>query len=167
MSGLSAWELVCQPDGPPLRHSNCYRRVWMPASAVTGLAGILIDRTAACPGQRGRQERQGRAQAATRPAQAFWHAEGTQPAGGIMKRSRQPVIWPFTCYFTGAPGRIRTRDPLLRRYIRRVAGRRLLSPYELSSSGYYRWPSEGVVRSLPPLAPRLAPRNLLAFSIFE
>jgi hypothetical protein len=45
-----------------------------------------------------------------------------------MNRSQQPVIWPLTCYFSGAPGRIRTRDPLLRSYRRSVAGRRLVSP---------------------------------------
>jgi len=62
-----------------------------------------------------------------------------------MKRSQQPVIRSLSWYFTGAPGRIRTRDPLLRRYRRSVAGRRLLSLYGLSSCGYYRWLSEGVV----------------------
>ena len=62
-----------------------------------------------------------------------------------MKSSRQPVIWPLTCYFTGAPGRIRTRDPLLRRYRLSVAGGRLVSPWEPSSCDYYRWSSEGVV----------------------
>lgn len=30
------------PDGQPLRHSNFYRRVWMPAAAATGLAGIHL-----------------------------------------------------------------------------------------------------------------------------
>jgi hypothetical protein len=42
-----------------------------------------------------------------------------------------------------------------------------LSPYELPSSGYYRWLSEDVVWRLPSLAPRLAPRVLLAFANFE
>jgi hypothetical protein len=57
----------------------------------------------------------------------------------------------------GAPGRIRTRDPLLRRYRRSVAGRRLASLHEPFASSYCRWPSEGVALGLPPLAPRLAP----------
>jgi hypothetical protein len=38
----------------------------------------------------------------------------------------------------GAPGRIRTRDPLLRRHIRTVAGHRLASLHEPSSGGYCR-----------------------------
>jgi hypothetical protein len=63
----------------------------------------------------------------------------------------------------GAPGRIRTRDPLLRRHIQPVAGRRLTSLYEPSSSSFYGWPSEGVARSLTPLAPCLAPQVLVAF----
>jgi len=37
-----------------------------------------------------------------------------------------------------APGRIRPRDPLLRRHIRTVAGRRPASPYEPSNSSYCR-----------------------------
>jgi hypothetical protein len=84
-----------------------------------------------------------------------------------MNNPRQSVMCALSWYFAGAPGRIRTRDPLPRRYICSVAGRRLLSLYELSSSGYYRWPSEGVVRGLPPLALRLAPRVLLALANFE
>jgi hypothetical protein len=32
-----------------------------------------------------------------------------------MNRSQQPVISSLNWYFFGAPGRIRTRDPLLRR----------------------------------------------------
>ena len=47
-------------------------------------------------------------------------------------------------FWSNAPGRIRTRDPLLRSYRHSVGRRRLLSPYELSSCGYYRWLSEGV-----------------------
>ena len=65
---------------------------------------------------------------------------------------------------TGAPGRIRTRDPLLRRHIRAVAGRRLSSLYEPSNSSYCRWPSDGVARRRSPLAPQLAPSNLVAFA---
>jgi hypothetical protein len=63
-----------------------------------------------------------------------------------------------------APGRIRTRDPLLRRYRRMVAGRRLASPYKPSSSSYCSGLSEGVARSLPPLAPLLAHLNLVALA---
>jgi hypothetical protein len=39
-------------------------------------------------------------------------------------------------FWYGAPGRIRTRDPLLRRYRWRVAGRRLASLHKASSSSY-------------------------------
>jgi hypothetical protein len=81
-----------------------------------------------------------------------------------MNRSRQPVMYVLSWDFTGAPGRIRIRDPLLRRYVKSVAGRRLASPCKPSSSDYCRWPSEGVAQRLPALAPRLAPRNLLAFA---
>ena len=34
-----------------------------------------------------------------------------------MNRSQQPVISSLNWYFFGAPGRIRTRDPLLRRSV--------------------------------------------------
>jgi hypothetical protein len=81
-----------------------------------------------------------------------------------MNRPRQSAICPLSWYFAGAPGRIRTRDPLLRRHIRTVAVRRLTSLYELSNSSYCRWPSDGVARRLPPLAPLLAPQNLVAFA---
>ena len=64
----------------------------------------------------------------------------------------------------GAPGRIRTRDPLLRRHIRSVAVRRLASLYEPSNSSYYRRLSEGVAQRLSVLAPQLAPRIMLAFA---
>jgi hypothetical protein len=67
-------------------------------------------------------------------------------------------------FWSSAPGRIRTRDPLLRRYRRSFAGRRLSSLCEPSSSIYCRWLSEGVAWRLPALALRLAPRNLLAFA---
>ena len=38
--GKSAALVFTSPDGKPLRHSNFYRRVWMPALAATGLVGI-------------------------------------------------------------------------------------------------------------------------------
>ena len=41
-------------------------------------------------------------------------------------------------FWLSAPGRIRTRDPLLRRYRWSVAGRRLVSLYKLSSCSYCR-----------------------------
>jgi hypothetical protein len=81
-----------------------------------------------------------------------------------MNCSRQSVMCTLTCYFAGATGRIRPRDPLLRSHVKSVARRRLASLCRLSSSGYCRWPSEGVAQRLPALAPRLAPRNLLAFA---
>ena len=65
---------------------------------------------------------------------------------------------------TSAPGRIRTRDPLLRRHISTVAGRRLMSPYEAFSCSDCSWKSPGVAQSLALLAPRLALRNLVAFA---
>jgi len=36
LSSSLAW------DGQPLRHSNFYRRVWMPAAAAIGLAGVHL-----------------------------------------------------------------------------------------------------------------------------
>ena len=57
---------------------------------------------------------------------------------GLMNRSRQPVTYMLSWDFTGAPGRIRTRDPLLRRYRRSVARRRLASLYEPFASSYCR-----------------------------
>jgi integrase len=30
------------PDGEPLRHSNFYRRIWMPASVAIGLSGTYL-----------------------------------------------------------------------------------------------------------------------------
>ena len=38
--GKSAALVFTSPDGKPLRHSNFYHRVWMPALAATGLVGI-------------------------------------------------------------------------------------------------------------------------------
>jgi len=70
-----------------------------------------------------------------------------------MNRSQQLVICSLNWYFTGAPGRIRTRDPLLRRYRPSVAGRRLTSLYGPSSSDYRRWRSEDVAQRLSLLAP--------------
>ena len=84
-----------------------------------------------------------------------------------MKRSQQPVICSLSWYFNGAPGRIRTRDPLLRRQRRSVAGCRLVSPCKPLSSTCCRWPSEDVAQRLPALAPPLAPRNLFALVDFE
>jgi integrase len=40
--GSAAALVFTSPDGQPLRHSNFYRRVWMPALAATGLAGIHL-----------------------------------------------------------------------------------------------------------------------------
>jgi hypothetical protein len=62
---------------------------------------------------------------------------------------------------TSAPGRIRARDPLLRRHIRTVAGRRLVSPYVAASCMKRPSASPCVARRLPPMAPRLAPQNLV------
>jgi integrase len=40
LDGLVTAALVfTSPDGKPLRHSNFYRRVWMPALIITGLPG--------------------------------------------------------------------------------------------------------------------------------
>jgi hypothetical protein len=67
-------------------------------------------------------------------------------------------------FWCGAPGRIRTRDPLLRRYRWSVAGRRLTLLYKPSSSGFCRCPSEGVARRLALLAHLLAHQNSVAFA---
>ena len=41
LDSLSADDLVFpSPEGSPLRHSNFYRRAWMPALAAAGLAGV-------------------------------------------------------------------------------------------------------------------------------
>ena len=77
-----------------------------------------------------------------------------------MNGPRQAAICALSCYFAGAPGRIRTRDPLLRRHIRTVAGHRLASPYETSSWTNHPGVSPCVARHLPPVAPLLAPRDL-------
>jgi hypothetical protein len=64
----------------------------------------------------------------------------------------------------GAPGRIRTRDPLLRRHIRTVSQRRLTSPYGAFSCSGCSWKSLGVAESLSLVAPHLAPRDLVFFA---
>jgi hypothetical protein len=61
-------------------------------------------------------------------------------------------------FWPGAPGGIRTRDPLLRRHSSRIAGSRLVSPDEAFSCRYDRRKSRGVAQSLSLLAPYLAPR---------
>ena len=77
-------------------------------------------------------------------SQSVLARERHETGGGIMNRSRQPVMYVLSWVFTGAPGRIRTRDPLLRSYRRSVAGDRLTSLYEPFASSYCRWLSEGV-----------------------
>jgi hypothetical protein len=74
--------------------------------------------------------------------------------GSAVKRFRR----------SARPGRIRTRDPLLRSYRRSVAGCRLASLYRPSNSSFCSWLSEDVAWRLSPLAPLLAPRNLLSFA---
>ena len=59
----------------------------------------------------------------------------------------------------GAPGRIRTRDPLLRRHIRAVARRRWVWPDRLFSCTDTGWTWPGVAQHMSPLAPQLAPRS--------
>jgi hypothetical protein len=61
-------------------------------------------------------------------------------------------------HHTCAPGRIRTRDPLLRRHRLWVEGSRLLSLYAPFSCCDDRVGSLSVVQSLPLLAPCLAPQ---------
>lgn len=56
-------------------------------------------------------------------------------------------------FWSSAPGRIRTRGPLLRSYRRSVTRDRLASLHEPFASSYCRWLSEGVALDLPPLAP--------------
>ena len=57
----------------------------------------------------------------------------------------------------GAPGRIRTRDPLLRRHLPGVAGGRLESFYMAISCIDRGWAWLEVALELSPLAPFLAP----------
>ena len=59
----------------------------------------------------------------------------------------------------GAPGRIRTRDPLLRRHTLTVARRRCVWPDVASSCTDNGWTWPDVAQYLSPLAPQLAPRN--------
>ena len=40
--GQAAALVFTSPDGQPLRHSNFYRRVWMPAASATGLVGTHL-----------------------------------------------------------------------------------------------------------------------------
>jgi len=40
--GPAAALVFTSPDGKPLRHSNFYRRAWMPALAAVGLAGVHL-----------------------------------------------------------------------------------------------------------------------------
>jgi integrase len=40
--GRAAALVFTSPDGQPLRHSNFYRRAWMPALATTGLVGTHL-----------------------------------------------------------------------------------------------------------------------------
>ena len=63
-----------------------------------------------------------------------------------------------------APGRIRTRDPLLGRHLRMVAARRLTSLYEASNCTNHMGVSPCVARRLAPVAPRLAPQDLVIFA---
>src|SRR6266568_2452698 len=67
----------------------------------------------------------------------------------------------------GAPGRIRTCDPLLRRHLQGVAGRRLGPPDVPSSWIYGRWPRLGVARHLWLVAPRVAPSISLPPLMFK
>jgi hypothetical protein len=97
--------------------------------------------------------------------EAIGHAAGTAVGESVMniagQRSNVGTDLRFSC---GAPGRIRTRDPLLRRYRWSVAGRRLTSLYKPSSSSYFRLLSEGVARRRSPSAHQLAHQNLLTFA---
>jgi hypothetical protein len=76
--------------------------------------------------------------------------QGTRASGSAQVRPQ-----------ASAPGRIRTRDPLLRSHFRAVAGRRLMSPYVPSSCMNRPAVSPYVARHLSLVAPRLAPRNLV------
>jgi hypothetical protein len=58
-----------------------------------------------------------------------------------------------------APGRIPTRDPLLRRHLWIVAVGRPMSPYWVFSCNYCGWKSSGVAQSLSPLAPVWLPET--------
>lgn len=40
--GTSAVLVFTSPEGTPLRHSNFYRRAWMPAAASVGLSGVHL-----------------------------------------------------------------------------------------------------------------------------
>ena len=75
------------------------------------------------------------------------------PAGRPLPQySRSMATW-----LAGAPGRIRTRDQLLRRHLPGVAGRRLASLYLVISCIDRGWAWLEVAGGLSPLAPFLAP----------
>jgi len=44
--GPTAALVFTSPDGAPMRHSNFYRRAWMPALAAVGLFGVSLSRPA-------------------------------------------------------------------------------------------------------------------------
>jgi hypothetical protein len=68
------------------------------------------------------------------------HATGTTAGEGIVTVNGPPGhVGADLVLSSSAPGKIRTRDRLLRRYRWRVAGRRLVSLYKPSSSSYCGW----------------------------
>lgn len=93
------------------------------------------------------------------------HATGTAAGESIVSVNGLPGhVLADLLFWSSAPGRIRTRDPLLRRYRWRVARRRLASLYGPSGSSYCGWLSEDVARHRSPLAHLLAHQNLVVFA---
>ena len=82
-----------------------------------------------------------------------------------MSMTGQPgYMGPELRFCLSAPGRIRTRDPLLRRHLPGVAGGRLESFYMAISCIDRGWAWLEVALELSPLAPFLAPPDLAAFA---
>jgi hypothetical protein len=114
----------------------------------------------------------------TRPSSASTRSRTlSTTAGSLISSCAAMAGWPTSAIsllvlgsaaqvkpLVSAPGRIRTRDPLLRRHIRIVAERRLMSLYAPSSCVNGPGVSPYVGRRLPRMAPRLAPRNLVTFA---
>ena len=135
------------PDGPhgPQQHP---RRADLSA---------LVRRKAAEARRCGRCGRPG---GTPQDSDTIWHARGTRGKRPIVNVCRRPDYMALELVFkelAGAPGRIRTRDPLLRRHLPGVAGGRLESFYMAISCIDRGWAWLEVALELSPLAPFLAP----------
>ena len=151
------------PDGTPLRHSNFYRRAWMPALKAVGRPGVRLhdlrhtgNQLSVDAGANLRELMQRMGHDSVRAALIYQHAtaerqraiadqmgKNAKTALGKAKRSGTWMARLKREDLQGsAPGRIRTRDPLLRRHQRTVAACRLIAFIRPLSSvnGSWQWP---------------------------